>query len=689
MRDSAQLQYEALADELDWFAASCTAKAARPIRRFAETEIVLPKSGPHPGRKFRCSYQPYSALWFDAIGSGLFQRHVATGPSQTGKTLSCSVIPTMYHLFETVETVIFGAPSMEINEDKWLIDLKPSIENSRFADLLPRRGSGSQGGFSEMITMRNGASLKFMSGGGDDKKRSHFTGRVLVVTEINALAISSDLSSEADKLKQMEARLRAHGRNAREYLECTVDIETCAVWQEYLAGTKSKIAVECPHCTHWVTPEREHLVGWQDCQSELEAERMAKFYCPDCATAFTEEQRARANLHARLVHRGQEITPEGLVVGAMPETRTLGFRWSAFNNMFTTAGQLGLEEWKASRNHDSDNAEKEQQQFIWCVPVKASRQDVVSLSTQILLDRQHTHARKVIPLACDVLTAGLDLGGSRCFWTVMAWANGRGYVIDYGWLHVPQAMLGLETALIEVMRQFRDLCLNSPWQREDNFAMSPSVVCVDSGWQTPTVYRFIQETGLPFYPTKGLAVGGEKMSYTRPKSTGAIVKWIGPGWHIARLKEDDIDLLEIDADYSKTTLHARLSCDVSAPGAITFFPIDRQDKEATDERHRYVRHLTAEKATEEFIPGRGHVTHWTKIRPDNHWLDSTALALMAGSVAGVEVIALSQGIEVHVPTPPSVPAPQPTPTVIEVAKPAVRELKVRETKSSGWVLRKR
>src|SRR5450432_2600087 len=88
-----------LRTDLAWFLERAKAPRLRSMREFAEAEIVIP-DGPFAGRRFRCSRQPYTGLWFDAVDSGHWQRCVATGPTQSGKTLSCFVIPLLYHLFE-------------------------------------------------------------------------------------------------------------------------------------------------------------------------------------------------------------------------------------------------------------------------------------------------------------------------------------------------------------------------------------------------------------------------------------------------------------------------------------------------------------------------------------------------------------------------------------------------------------
>jgi hypothetical protein len=59
------------------------------MREFAEAEIVIP-DGPYQGRRFRCSRQPYTKLWFDAVDSGRWNRFVATGPTQSGRRCPAS-----------------------------------------------------------------------------------------------------------------------------------------------------------------------------------------------------------------------------------------------------------------------------------------------------------------------------------------------------------------------------------------------------------------------------------------------------------------------------------------------------------------------------------------------------------------------------------------------------------------------
>jgi len=277
------------------------AVAAEPnaptMREWAEANIVIP-NGPYAGDRFDASLVPWTRLFLDELGAGRWPRSAATGCTQAGKTLIEYAIPTLYHLFGLNETVGCGVPTMEMASDKWREDLKPVIDASpEMRVLLPTKGEGSKGGdVKNAIKFKNGATLKFFAGGGRDVGRKGFTTRVLAVTEVDELDLVGTTSREADKLSQIEGRLRAFARfNPRTYLESTPTIEHGRIWQEITGGTNSRIVRPCPHCGDWVTPEREHLIGWQDAEDEHTARDNTTWSCPACSEPWTPEQHQAAN----------------------------------------------------------------------------------------------------------------------------------------------------------------------------------------------------------------------------------------------------------------------------------------------------------------------------------------------------------------------------------------------------------
>jgi hypothetical protein len=429
--------------DLRWFLTQARPRRVRSMRAFAEAEVVIP-DGPFAGRRFRCERQPYTGLWLDQVDSGRWSRCVATGPTQSGKTLACFVIPLLYHLFELGETVICGLPDMDMAADKWRLDLLPVIERSQYRNLLPGKGAGSRGArLVETIRFGNGATLKFMSGGGGDKSRAGFTARVLVVTETDGMDSPGTASREADKITQLEARTRAYGDRKRIYLECTVSTENGRTWREYQQGSKSRIVLPCPGCKAWVTPEREHLTGWQGAQSRAEAKGAGAFTCPNCGQVWSDEERVAANLHGRVLHDEQsfDVQQADVIVGQPPQTDTLGFRWSAVNNLFLSPGELAADEWRASRAADEEAAEREMRQFVWALPVAPAQWQQSALEPHQLTARMvEGMVKGIVPATAQFLTMGVDLGKYVAHWIAVAWSPcACGHVVDYGRIDVASA----------------------------------------------------------------------------------------------------------------------------------------------------------------------------------------------------------------------------------------------------------
>ena len=606
----------------------------RSMREFAEAEIVIP-DGPHAGRRFRCSRQPYTGLWFDAVDSGQWTRCVATGPTQSGKTLACFVIPMLYHLFEMGETVICGLPDMDMASDKWREDILPAIEQSRYRELLPRRGGGSRGGRVESLKFSNGATLKFMSGGGGDKSRAGFTSRVVVITESDGMDQPGMSSRESDKITQLEARTRAYGNRKRIYMECTVSTEQGRTWQEYVHGTKSRIVLPCRQCQGWVSPEREHLTGWQGAESQPAARATGAFSCPECDQPWTAEERHEANLRAQLVHRDQTIDTEGNLEGEPPATDTLGFRWSAVNNLFATPGEIAADEWRASHSPDEENAKREMRQFVWCLPLAPVKWEETALEAHELAARMIDLPRGVVPSTATKLTLAADLGKYLVHWIVVAWSEGAaGHIVDYGRLEVASDDLGVEQATLITLRELRDMALEGwPVASPEGQRLAPHMTWIDAGYMTPVVYAFCREDAKRFAPAVGRGATQQRTQwYNRPTHTGSLVKHIGEGFHINWLPAERLHLVEVDADHWKTWVHQRLSTPMGGRGAMTLFHAPVQDHLAL------AKHLTAERKTEEFVAGKGVVVKWERIRKQNHWFDALYNACVAGNYCGVRLV---------------------------------------------------
>jgi phage terminase large subunit GpA-like protein len=640
--------------------AAAKVRRMRTMERFAEDEIIIP-TGPHEGRHFSCNRQPFSRLWFREVDSGRWRRIVTTGPSQSGKTLTGFSIPTLYHLFEVGENVICGLPSLDMAADKWAEDLKPVIERSRYRDLLPRTGPGSKGGTSNLtrIEFTNGATLRFMSGQGDDKSRAGFQSRIVVITETDGMDESGAASKESDPIEQLEARVRSWDDLYRVYMECTLSLETGRTFRELKAGTDSRIACKCPHCASFVTPEREHLIGWQDAIDEIDAGEKSALTCPSCGSLWTEEDRRTANAAAVLIHKGQSVNADGLVDGPLPRTFTFGFRWNAANNLLMKSATIARDEWRASRSSDEEGAEKKMRQFVWALPHKPSAIDLTSLDPMAIVRRVGEHPKGRVPDGIRCLTLGVDINKRLAHWWLMGWFEyATPYVVDYGRLEILADDLGEERAIVLALRDFRDRIVAMGWEGTDGTKHRPQLKLVDAGWNDDAVFTFCSESGEGWVPLKGYgSTQRSRERFVRRKRSECIAT--GDSYQIIQLPDKPMPLVEINVDMAKTWLHGRLQTPVGQPGALTLFrPGPANGPPLFMDHLSVAKHLTSEKKVEEFVAGTGLVTRWHAVSGNNHYFDAGVYACVAGHMLGQHLVTepQPQPLETAAPSPATPPA---------------------------------
>ncbi len=596
----------------------------RSIRRFAEEEIIL-ATGQFAGQKFRCARQPYSAHWFDAIDSGYWNHFVATGPSQSGKTLSCFTIPICYYLFELEENVLAAVPDRDILRDKWQDEIAPIIESTRYAHLLPTTGQGSKGGAPTAVKFKNGATLRWMTGGGGDKSRASYTARILVITETDGFDVQSETSAEGSKLDQLFARGFGFQLDQRIVIcECTVSTEDRYTWHTYdTNSTRSELLLPCPHCRKFVLPEREQLQGWQHAADEIEASEEAHFCCPDCGKAWTDAQRRDSNLDARLAHRGQHVSLEGQVVGDAPRNRIFGFRWSAIHNCLLTAREFGMEEWNAPRSQDPHLAELKVRQFIFTQPASSDIESTRVTAEEIQRRKAERLTKGFIPPNAKHIAIGVDVGKRLLHWTGMCFISGgdpivrKFHVFDYGRTEVPSDDIEFAKAIKIAMANLYD-SINTGWTREDY-----GLVLVDCRWMPDEVVKALigLDEGGRWHPHIGLGDGHyKKTTYVHPRKATKAIIGVGHRYYVQKMRGRPQKAVHSDANFWKTELHVGLKV-ADDDNQVTLF-----DSADPNEHVSYSKHLIAEYLQYEFVPGKGYETKWIAVSKSNHWLDATYMA---------------------------------------------------------------
>lgn len=639
-----------LLDVLSQAIRQTTPQLARPISQWVEQEIVIP-TGQYAGNQYRHSRHPVSWIWFQELDRNYWWRHAVVAPTQNGKTFMGYVIPVVYHLFELGETVIVGLPDMRMADDKWQMDFLPVIEASRYRDLLPSTGEGSRSGkIKSAVRFLNGAILRFMSAGGRDKARAGFPGcRVVAITETDGMDEAGESSREADKCKQIEARTRNRpAPERRAYLECTASIPAGKIWTEYTQGTQSKIMRPCPHCHAWVCPERANLKGWQDAPSEEDARERSAWHCPACDHPWTQADREFGWARAVLVHDGQEVTPDGEVIGVAPKTRTLGFRWGPIDNPFATAGDCGAEEWRAAHDKDTtkkEGYEKEICQWTNAIPYASEDVTLIELGADDVESAAVGLKRGIVPANCAGVSVGIDTHARILYWeakAIILEADGsyRLHVIDHSTLRLDATQLARE-AIIRGLRMLQKQ-FDAGWLDESGKTWLPSQVWIDSSYaphQIP-VYKFCvwANKDLPFMaevwrPAKGHGEGQLRTTpYHAPNNKSNNVVYIGNDYWIARPKQGKtefkgVQLVHVNSDTWKTAVYEGFTVKAGEngklpAGAITLF------EESGPDRAVYSAQICGEIPKEKMVKDRGKVMVWVYVSA-NHWLDCAYLSTAA------------------------------------------------------------
>lgn len=590
---------------------------------FACEELILPE-GPFQNLRFRPERQPFSGLLLHAFDSGRFNRFAVTGCVQSGKTLTASVLPVLYHLFEMRQNVVYGVPSMEIATDKWRSELLPAIEkNPWFRSMLPQKGASSRGSVKvDSIQFANGAILKFASAQGGDSKRSGFTAPVAVLTEIDKMKASST-SDEADPIRQIEARTVAYGSKRRIYLECTTSVESGRIWQEYVGGAKSLFVCPCQNCNEWVTPESEHFVGYQDADDEITAGEESVFQCPNCDKSISESHRRTMVYRSRIILDGQQISKSGDVVGDGKRSETLGVRWNAFNNLFWDYQFLGRKAWTAMRAADADSAQREIQQFVWVKPFEPDDDTEQVLSFSDVQRQTVSIGRGQAPRNTKQIVLGIDVAKKQCHWTVAALTIDRkAHVFDYGIFKIDQSK-PYSIAFREALGEFRNRIRNDELGWNVN---AIHMALVDAHWNPREVRLGIKRLKDRNWKSSiglGRPHMGKVTTYCHPAKRTRDVIRIGRN-HYERLSSTTcVRVINFDANFFKQQLldHFRLTED----GAMTVFNSSNPNEHLT-----FANHLGSEKLVKRFDDKKGYITEFQRTgKRQNHWLDSSSLCLVA------------------------------------------------------------
>ena len=530
--------------------------------------------------------------------------------------------------------MIVGIPDGTMVNDKWEKEIKPIFDSSsELRKLLPTDGPGSRGGkIRDSVRLTNGVWLRFMTRGGSDQSKAGYTARVVIVTEAAGWSVGTETSTEADPLEQIRARQQSWDWDDRLLIvEGTVTVAEAYPWALRANSSESRLVSPCPHCGRYISPEREHLLGWQDAESAGEAAAAAYFECPECAERIDDDDRRWSVERVRIVHGDQRIDRIGRVRGKLPKSRRLWFRWSGWHNLFNSIGSLAVDEWRCARTEEDsperESAERRQAQFKWCTPYEPKPIEGAPLDRAVIVRRMAADLpRGVCPEWTQYFTIGVDMGMyAGHMFGVCAGDEGPHHCPTYDSFDVDGDKRDVDDAIYQALLNLHEMIeAGWAWQGHGDELLRPQMVFIDAGYKPDGVFRFIKKIQGRKRSGRYLAVVGRGSAqmqkiYTAPKKRGGGVAELGAGWHVALSKSRRVWEGFIDSDFWKDRVHHLFRTPDDSGDRMTLFTGTQ------NEHRRLARHLTNEERQVVFEPGKGEVRKFVR-RGQQHYLDAAAYA---------------------------------------------------------------
>lgn len=385
------------------------------------------------------------------------------------------------------------------------------------------------------------------------------------------------------------------------------------IWKLWRSGTQYHWAMPCPHCGEYFIPRLQNL-HWDKPINEITGKEMhstpemahdtAYVQCPQgCADRIHNHHKADMNRRGRYVAPGQSITPDGVVHGSPPDSKTISFWVSGLASPFVTWGIRAMRYVNAVRSGDSDNTRAVINGNFG--ELYAPGGGEVPLWKEVAALASPDYVLGQVPSDVQMLTLAADVQKSGIYYTIRGWG-----VRATSWL-IQAAFLQGETSEDYVWASLENVLLST-------YADMPiSLAAIDSGFRpgkkdtvpVHRVYEFCLRHKKVAKPTKGAST-----KLIRPIAVSAI-----DVNHKGVVRPKALDLYRLDTDHWKQWVHERVRFDPEQPGAWHL------PENVTDD---YCMQIVSEAR----IRTASGAPKWVQRAKDNHYFDCEAMQGALGSL---------------------------------------------------------
>ena len=372
--------------------------------------------------------------------------------------------------------------------------------------------------------------------------------------------------------------------NRKIVIVSTPTVETAPIWQELKhADVVFYFYVPCPHCGHYQKLIFEQ-VKWENKEGTYaEAERTAYYECEKCKKAIKDHHKPSMLLKGKWKAEKK-----------VKYYKSVAFHLSGLYSPWRTFGQF------ARKFLETKKYPERLQNFVNSWLAEPWRDDTAKLKQEEVIEALKAyaiHKRGIVPSEAVALTAGVDVQEDRFYFVIRAWAS------DYtSWL-----VLEGEVPTWEMLKKI--LFMNR-YPTTDGSQMAVELACIDSGYRTQEVYRFVEEN----YPRAVAVKGASSDMKGRPYSL--------PSQELRRQLGISAPYL-VNTLFFKDFIYMRRGIPPGEPGA--WYIYEGVSKE-------YLQHITSE--VRKIRKGRVRWEKRTEHTPNHLW-DAEVYAAVAAEILNV------------------------------------------------------
>jgi hypothetical protein len=288
----------------------------------------------------------------------------------------------------------------------------------------------------------------------------------------------------------------------------------------------------------------------------IEAREKATLVCPSCGAAWSEADRAAAN-------RGGEAAAQGPVDPPgrndhrpdAPATLTLGFRFTAANNLLVSMPRVAEEEWSAPRRTTRTGREEAAAVLLDAAQrARVGHAQRVRRRRDLRPRRSTSRAAACRPTRPSSPSASTSASGCATGWRSPGGRAARRTSPTTACSTCPAQSMAEELAILSALRKFRDeICANGwPVLAAGGVAPPPVDDAAEPDAGRQRLLGIDRRRLLPRERRRCSSRQGVRRPAARPPQDRA-----SPGTSRCRSRPGH-SLVEINADYWKSFVHARL-----------------------------------------------------------------------------------------------------------------------------------